>query len=353
MKLRIALFWSTLAVALPAREMRAQEGPGDAPGKDAPVAVVGGVVITAAEVEEVARPQLAELRQKAYQVRTQAVDELIARRVLEAEAKRRGMSIEALIQAEVEAKVVTTEADRKALYEANKSRFAGMSEAEAMKQVEPAARQQKRRERQNAYIRELRARAGVEVRLEPPRAALAVPKDAPARGPAAAPITLVEFSDFQCPFCVRAQPVLRQVREAYPDKVRFVFLDFPLDMHAQARKAHEAASCAADQGKFWLMYDRLFQSQGKLAVSDLKSYAGELGLDSPAFARCLDSARHAARTEAGLEEGARNGVTGTPAFFINGRMLVGAQPFEAFAQVIDDELARVARASNAPAVKEP
>ena len=219
---------------------------------------------------------------------------------------------------------MTTEADRKALYEANKSRFAGTSEAEAMKQIEPAVRQQKRRERQIAYVRELRKQAGVEVRLEPLRADLRVPEGAPRRGPEKAPVTIVEFSDFQCPFCVRAQPTLRRVRETYADKVRFVFLDFPLDMHPQAKKAHEAAACAGDQGKFWPMYDRLFASQGKFEVPDLKGYAAELGLAAPDFAACLDSGRHAAATERGIEEGARHGVTGTPAFFINGRMAGGS-----------------------------
>jgi protein-disulfide isomerase len=310
---------------------------------DEALAIVLGQAISEDEVDALIAPQLAEMKQKAYELRSQALDELIARRLVEAEAARRGMTLEALIKEEVEAKVVTTEADKKALYEANKSRFSGMTEAEAMKQVEPALRQQKRRERQLAYVRELRQRAGVEVRLEPLRASVQVPEGAPRRGPEKAPVTIVEFSDFQCPFCVRAQPTLRRVRETYGDKVRFVFLDFPLDMHPQARKAHEAAACAADQGKFWPMYDRLFASQGKLEVADLKGYAAELGLVPADFAACLDSGRHAAATEAGLEEGARNGVTGTPAFFINGRRLVGAQPFESFSAVIEDELERAAR----------
>ena len=179
--------------------------------------------------------------------------------------------------------------------------------------------------------------------LEPLRADLRVPAGAPARGPESAPVTIVEFSDFQCPFCVRAQPTLQRLRETYGDKLRFVFLDFPLEIHPQAPKAHEAAACAGDQGKFWPMYDRLFASGGKLEVADLKSYAGELGLDGAAFGTCLESGRHSAATEAALQEGQRHGVTGTPAFFINGRLLVGAQPFEAFAQVIEDELSRAAR----------
>jgi protein-disulfide isomerase len=145
---------------------------------------------------------------------------------------------------------------------------------------------------------------------------------------------------------------LKKVREAYGEKVRFVFVDFPLDIHPAAKKAHEAAACAHEQGKFWPMYDRLFTSEGKFQVAELKGYAGETGLDTAAFDSCLDSGRHEGVAERGVEEGARNGVSGTPAFFINGRMVVGAQPFEAFAQVIDDELGRMA-APAAPATSAP
>jgi len=317
------------------------------PTSSSPLALVAGEPVTEAEVEALIAPQLAELRQRGYQLRSQALDELIARRVVEREAARRGVSVEALLRSEVDEKAVPTDADRRALYEANKSRFAGQSEAEAMRQIEPAARQQKRRERQGAFVADLRSKEEVLVLLEPLRADLRVPTGAPARGPETAPITIVEFSDFQCPYCVRAQPTLRRLRETYGDKLRFVFLDFPLEIHPQAPKAHEAAACASDQGKFWPMYDRLFASGGKLDVADLKTYAGELGLDGAAFGTCLESGRHAPATEAALQEGQRHGVTGTPAFFINGRLLVGAQPFEAFAQVIDDELSRAARRSAA------
>ncbi len=257
---------------------------------------------------------------------------------------RRGVSVEALLKSEVDEKAVPTDADRRALYEANKSRFAGQTEAEAMRQIEPAARQQKRRERQGAFVADLRAKEEVLVLLEPLRADLRVPAGAPARGPESAPVTIVEFSDFQCPFCVRAQPTLQRLRETYGDKLRFVFLDFPLEIASRRpRRLTRPRPAQADQGKFWPMYDRLFASGGKLEVADLKSYAGELGLDGAAFGTCLESGRHSAATEAALQEGQRHGVTGTPAFFINGRLLVGAQPFEAFAEVIEDELERPRR----------
>ena len=305
------------------------------------LALIGDDPVAEAEVDALVGPQLAELRQKTFQLRSQGLDELIAQRLAEREAKRRGITLAALVKVEVDDKVVITDADLRALYEANKARFASQSEAEAMKQIEPAVRQQKRRDRQMAFVHELRAAAGVKVLLEPLRVELHVPAGAPARGSEKAPVTIVEFSDFQCPYCVRAQPTLKRVRETYAEKVRFVFVDFPLDIHPQAKKAHEAAACAHEQGKFWPMYDRLFTSEGKFQVADLKVYAGETGQDAAAFATCLDSGRHADASARGVEEGARNGVSGTPAFFINGRMVVGAQPFEAFAQVIDDELERL------------
>jgi protein-disulfide isomerase len=340
-----------LLVALLASAVLPAEEPATTPEASPPLALVAGETVTEAEVQALLIPQLAELRQREYQLRAQALDELVARKVVEREAARRGLTLEALLRAEVDEKAVPTDADRRALYEANKSRFAGQSEAEAMKQIEPAARQQKRRERQAAFVRELREREGVVILLEPLRADLRVPPHAPSRGPEAAPVTIVEFSDFQCPYCVRAQPTLRRLRETYGDKLRFVFVDFPLEIHPQARKAHEAAACAGEQGKFWPMYDRLFASGGKLDLADLRGYAGELGLDSSAFGSCLDSGRNAPATEAGLQEGQRHGVSGTPAFFVNGRMLVGAQPYESFAQVVDDELARIARRASAPPPK--
>jgi protein-disulfide isomerase len=135
---------------------------------------------------------------------------------------------------------------------------------------------------------------------------------------------------------------VNRVRETYGDRVRVIFRNFPLQIHAEAQKAAEAAACAGEQGKFWEMHDRLFANQSKLQVAELKGHATALGLDAEAFNQCLDSGKHASELQRDVEQGADYGVTGTPAFFINGRPLVGAQPFENFAQLIDDELERVA-----------
>ena len=163
----------------------------------------------------------------------------------------------------------------------------------------------------------------------------------PSLGRASAPVTVIEFSDFQCPFCQRVAPTLKKVRETYGDKVRIVWKDFPLtQIHPQAFKASEAAHCAGDQGKFWEYHDRLFANQQQLQPDDLKKHAADLGLDAAAFNACLDSSKYGERVRDGVAQGTRLGVNSTPTIYINGRMLSGAQPYEAFVSVIDEELSR-------------
>jgi protein-disulfide isomerase len=168
------------------------------------------------------------------------------------------------------------------------------------------------------------------------------PDDDPAIGPADAPVLIVEFSDFQCSFCGRfARETLGQILDSYGDRVRFVFRSFPLlSIHPQAQKAAEAAQCANDQGKFWEYHDLLFQNQQALDEESLKGYARQLDLDMAAFTDCLDTERHFTEVQHDLTDGQSYGVTGTPTFFINGRLLRGAQPFSAFQAVIDEELGR-------------
>lgn len=164
----------------------------------------------------------------------------------------------------------------------------------------------------------------------------------PSRGAATAPITLVEFSDFECPFCARATPVLKQLEEAYPGQIRRVFRQFPLmAIHPGAERAAEASLCAAEQERFWEMHDALFEQPVALDPADLHRKAAQVGLDAALFKTCLDMQKYAGTIEQDLKEGVAHGVTGTPAVFINGRLVSGARPYAEFAQVIDAELARL------------
>jgi protein-disulfide isomerase len=158
-------------------------------------------------------------------------------------------------------------------------------------------------------------------------------------GSSNAKVTIVEYSDFQCPYCGSAQPTIKQVMDYYEGKIKLQFKHFPLSFHQYAEKAAEAAECAADQGKFWEMHDMMFSNSNALTVDNLKQYAKTIGLDTSTFNCCLDSGKKAAAVQADMQEGVAAGVTGTPAFFINGKLVSGAQPYEVFKAAIDSALA--------------
>ncbi len=164
--------------------------------------------------------------------------------------------------------------------------------------------------------------------------------NAPARGPKNAPLTVVLFSDFQCPFCGRVEPSLTELEKAYPGKVRVAWKNFPLSFHNNAKPAAEAAMAANEQGKFWEMHDILFKNQQNLDAASLEKYAKEIGLDMTKFKAAIDSHKFAAQIEADTKQGSSLGVQGTPASFLNGHFINGAQPFDAFKKIADDELAK-------------
>ncbi|TRZ55421.1 hypothetical protein D4Q76_00525 [archaeon] len=158
-------------------------------------------------------------------------------------------------------------------------------------------------------------------------------------GSANAKVVVVEYSDFQCPACGAAEPTVEQIIHTYGNQIKFVYKNFPLSGHQYAQKAAEAAECAGAQGKFWEMHGRLFANQQALRITDLKNYAQQFGLNATDFNSCLDSGAAAANVKADFNEGLAQKVSGTPAFFVNGRLIEGAQPFEEFKTVIDQELA--------------
>jgi protein-disulfide isomerase len=304
------------------------------------VAEVNGAAVTASELDAKAAGRLVAVRQQEYDIRKQALDELIAERLIAAEAARRKVSVEQLLREEVDAKAVALPpAQVEALYEQNKGRFAGQPKADAIARIRQVMDQRAKADRRTAFEKELRDGARVAVRLDAPRAAVVIPAGAPSTGPAGAPVTMVEFTDYQCPYCHRAQSVVDQVLARYSGKLRFVHLDFPLDGHPGAFPAARAARCAAEQGKFWEYHRSLMTAPGALDAADLAGRASALRLDETAFGACLSSGRHDTAIQASLREGEELGVTGTPAYFVNGRMVSGARPIESFTELIDAELA--------------
>jgi protein-disulfide isomerase len=314
-------------------------------GKDEPLAEVNGETITAKDLEGALGARLSKLEEQIYDLKRRELDSMIAQRLFAQEAAKRGISVPALLDAEVTAKVsLVTEKEIEDFYETNKARMRG-DDTEVRQKIRAFLQQQKLNARRETFVESLRSRGNVVVRLQPPPATRVEvsTEGAPVRGAANAPVTVVEFSDFECPFCKQTRPTLKQLLERYPGKLRLVYRDFPLDsIHPQARRAAEAARCAHDQEKFWEYHDVLFTESPRLALEDLRRYAGQLGLDVTKFDSCLSAGTHKAAVQRDLDDGNRLGITGTPAFFINGRALSGAQPLEAFTRLIEQELASIA-----------
>lgn len=325
---------------LGARAAMGDEGPGKTREQRA-AARVDDQVITMQDLENALAAQLAKLQEQKYQLMQSKLDELIEGHLLEQEAKRRGMTVEALLKAEVLSKVPkVTEVEVKTFISENKARLKGES-AEVSARVRDYLTGQQEAQQRRVYVAGLRQSAKVATFLQEPEPIRVAVKGEGAfdKGPKDAPVTLVEFTDFHCPFCGRAVATLKDVMREYDGKIRWVFRDFPIaGLHPRAPKAAEAARCAGEQGKFWEYHDLLFGSQSPATIEDFKRSAEQLKLDLKSFGQCLDSGKHRAAVEADVQEGARLGVTGTPTFFINGRILVGAQPLESFRKIIEAEL---------------
>jgi protein-disulfide isomerase len=303
----------------------------------ATVATVQGQPISAEELTTAVQGELFRLEMERYQVIKQKLDELIAIRLLHLEATQRGVPVQQLEQEEIVAKTAPVSPEQvKAFYEANKSRIRQPLE-QVTPRIEAHLQQQEVQKRQRVFLGELRQRYAVTVALPAPTVDVSTNGE-PALGPASAPVTIVEFSDFQCPYCRTVQPTLKRLLQEYQDRVKLVFRDFPLrNIHPQAQKAAEAAQCAADQQQFWPYHDKLF-AVTNLQVQDLKQYAQELGLDMPQFTTCLDSDKYAQEVERDLQDGLKVGVSATPSFFINGQPVSGAVPYERFKELVEAAL---------------
>jgi protein-disulfide isomerase len=308
------------------------------------VAVVGPTSFTLAQVDDRALEQSSssfgsvKLSQALYEARRNAIEELIATTLMDQEADARGIDRAALVDQEITSKV-TPVADHEvtAWYQANQTRVQGASLDQVRQPIRAYLLQERMQKVRQQFIDALKSKTPVRVMLEPPRQNVSAAKGA-ARGPATAPIQIIEFSDFQCPYCQRANPAIAQVLKVYGDRIHFVYRHFPLPNHPNAQPAAEASECAAEQGQFWAYHDKLFANPSRLGPADLKQHAADLGLDRQKFDACVDTRKYKAQVDADAEAGQQAGVNGTPAFFINGRVLTGAQPFEAFKRIIDDEL---------------
>ena len=315
----------------------AAASPGDLP-PDTVVATIGSEKITAGQLDEQIKGQLQAIDKQKFQARKQGLEKMVADKLLKSEAEKKGMTPEQYVKVEIDDKVAPpTDQQIQDFFNQNAARLPPGSKLETYKaQIVNYLTQNQRQQRAQAMFDQLKKDNQVSIKLSEPRQV--VEAKGPARGPSTAPVTMVEFSDFQCPFCGKAHDTVEQVMQTYAGKVKLVFRHYPLEFHKNAEKAAEASMCANEQGKFWEYHDVLFKNQQTLEVPQLKDHAKDVGLDTASFSACLDSGKYKKAVDDDMAAGQKVGVTGTPAFFINGVMINGAQPFDEFKKVIDQEL---------------
>ncbi len=303
---------------------------------------VGEGEIGLAEVDSRIRGDLAMLDLQRYEARENGLERILEEILFSQEAEQRGIDVVTLENIEVVDKASTVrEGEIDAFHREHHREFNFGSLDDALRdQIHDHLFQQELNARRRAFVGVLREAAGVEILLRPPLMPIST-EGAPAKGPATAPVTLVEFADFQCPFCGQVQQTLERIMADYPDEVRVVFRHFPLDdLHPQSRAAAEAAACAAAHGEFWAYHDLLFAHQDALGPDELVVYARQAGIDVEAFRTCVNEHRFAEQVERDLTDGMAAGVSGTPAFLINGRPLTGPPEYEELRERIEAELKR-------------
>ncbi len=297
--------------------------------------------ITQEEVDRLIGVELARLREQLYDLETRTIRQMVAERLLRAQALREGMTRDQYYDKFVTSRITEpTDAQVEQVMKQYRSQLPKNDE-DARKLVRQALKDREKQRLEKALQARMLQDANLRIFLKEPRFPVALSKDDPVRGRADAPVTIVEFSDFQCPYCSRAQAVLNKILETYPDQVRIVFKNMPGQRHNRARPAAEAALCAGRQGKFWEMHDWLYAHQAKLDDDSIKAEAKDLGLDMDVFSSCLSKHEPAAQIDASLKEARALGLNGTPIFFINGKMVRGARPFDVFDDAIRAELKRL------------
>ena len=311
------------------------------------VAQIGQKSLTLNQLNQLIKAQLEqaeqEYQQKLYELRANMIDEYLSDAALKLElAQQKQSDIRVFLESEVVSKIPPiTDDEINQFFEENKARLAEMPESEVRPQIEGFLTQQKARGAVQAYVQSIRQKHKATDLLEPPR--IKVEAKGFSKGPEDAPITIVEFADYECGYCGKAMENLELVMKKYPGKIKLIYRDFPLDFHPNAIPASIAARCAGAQGKFWEMHTKLFQNQSALTAANFMAWAKELGLNQTQFETCSKDDTMAVAIQADTMAGSSVGVTGTPAFFVNGILLSGAQPPEAFSKIIDRELARANR----------
>ena len=299
------------------------------------VAEVGGIKITAADLDKAESSKLLQARYDYYQAQSKALNDLIDKTLLEQAAKSAGLTVEQLLEREVKSKVKDpSEEQLKVFYEGLESD----QPYEAMRpKIIDRIRQIRTDRARAAFMASLREGQNITISLAPPSADVNLVA-ANTVGSKDAPVVLVEFADYECPYCQKVAGDLLKLQKDFAGKISFTYKDFPLPMHAHAEKAAEAARCAGEQGMFWQYHDELFRTK-EIAPEQLKTHAVDLKLDTEKFSQCVDSGAEAAAVQKDRTEGNKLGLSGTPSFFVNGHFYSGALDYAALHQIIEQQLA--------------
>ncbi|MEJ7618971.1 MAG: thioredoxin domain-containing protein [Pyrinomonadaceae bacterium] len=300
------------------------------------VALVNEEPLTSGDIEDALAPLISNAQRRMNQLREQVIELKINNVLLEQEAQRNKITTVALLQSQVGPKIKTvSETDARAFYEQQKEKLnVDFAKAEDRAKLIAYLQKQEEYRAQAAFAEELRRRAAIEIFLPPAALAIAI-DDQPMLGSSTAPVTIVKFTDFQCPSCAQAHPVMKDLLKAYAGKVKLVLRDFPLARHTHARKAAEAAEAAREQGKFWEYVEILYGNQSQLDLKNLKEYAARLNLDRAKFDAALDSGKFSAKVERDIQDGLKLGVDATPALFINGQRVTDWTP-ESLKSMLND-----------------
>jgi protein-disulfide isomerase len=299
------------------------------------IAQVGGQKLTLRDLQQEQGGKLLQARYQYYMNERKALDQVIDDKLLEMEAKNRQLSVDDLLKTVVYKDIKDPTEDQLQVY------YEGLESTDSYEavrqQILDHIRELRHDKARASFVKQLRDNARVQVLLEPPLIDVNV-KDAYEKGPKTSPVTLVEFADYECPYCQKITPELQKLEKEYAGRLAVIYKDFPLPMHHTSEKAAEAARCAGEQGKFWEYHDVLFYSK-QTQVADLKAHARVLRLDGDRFDKCLDDGAETANVKKDLEEAHQLGLTGTPSFFVNGHFFSGAADYAVLKEMVDMELA--------------
>jgi len=298
------------------------------------LAEVDGQKLTDADLEHKKSGSLLQARYQYYLSQRKALDQLVDDELLALAAKRQHLTVDQVLEKEVYKDIKDPTEDQLQVY------YEGMESSEPYPAVRDRVlehiRQLRRDKARAAYIKNLQTQATLRILLAPPVADVSL-EDAHFRGPRSAPVLLVEFADYECPYCEKVNPLIQKLSEEYGDKLAVVYKDFPLPMHHRAQKAAEAARCAGEQGKYWEYHDVLYYSR-QLDINELKKHAQVLKLDENRFSKCLDGGEAAAAVKKDLEEGKQLGLSGTPSFFVNNHFFHGAVDYSTLREMVEQQL---------------